>query len=60
MEPLLQILLGQFLPSGIDYINRNVESSRVRFWVAFAICLSMGILSSLGDVMILVNDPSLT
>lgn len=59
MEPLLQFALGQSLPMAIDYINRNVKSSRVRFWIALCICLVMGILASIGDIMILIKDPSL-
>lgn len=59
MEPLLQFALGQSLPMGIDYINRNVKDSRVRFWIALLICLIMGVLASIGDIMILMKDPSL-
>lgn len=53
-----QFVLGQFLPGAIDFINRKVPSSRVRFWISFVICLMMGVLASMNDVNVLIANPS--
>lgn len=62
MDPITvvgQFILGQSLPGLIDLINRKVTSSRVRFWIAFVICLMMGVLASVNDVNMVVANPSI-
>lgn len=59
MELILEVLIGQLLPSVIDLINRKVPSSRVRFWVSLVVCLFMGVLASADKLTVLVQNPTL-
>lgn len=59
MEIAGQFVLGQVIPLTIDWINRNVENSTARFWIALVMCFLIGFVASIGDVMVLVKDPSI-
>jgi hypothetical protein len=41
-------MLGQVMPNFVDLINRNIANSKVRFWITFAVCTTIGAVINLG------------
>ena len=44
MIEALAILLGGILPPFIDFLTKNVENSKTRFWISVGVCGVIGIL----------------
>lgn len=59
MEIIGQIVIGQGVPAFIDLINRKISDKKARFAVALLVCLILGVLATLGDLIELIYSPTL-